>query len=83
MAATMNERRVIEVVSPIAVEETEVSEATLTARYCSLEESLGLDLWRLDGGVHRHFAGRPRALKERAVCRKRGRENPGTPGFPT
>jgi hypothetical protein len=42
MAATMNGTGVIEGAPPIAVEETEVSEAMQTARYCMLEESLGL-----------------------------------------
>jgi hypothetical protein len=42
MAATINETRVIDAVKPIAVEETEVSEATQIARYCMLEELLGL-----------------------------------------
>ena len=42
MAATINETGIIEAAPPIAVEETEVSEAMQTARYCTLEESLGL-----------------------------------------
>jgi hypothetical protein len=42
MAATINETRVIERAPSIAVEETEVSEAKQIARYCTLEESLGL-----------------------------------------
>ena len=41
MAATINETGVIDGAPPIAVE-TEVSEAMQTARYCTLEESLGL-----------------------------------------
>jgi len=42
MAGTINETGVIEGATPIAVEEIEVSEAMQIARYCTLEESLGL-----------------------------------------
>jgi hypothetical protein len=42
MAAIINETRVIGAAAPVAVEETEVSEAMQTAHYCALEESLGL-----------------------------------------
>jgi len=42
MAETINGTRVFEGVPPIATEVTEVSEAMQTARYCMLEESLGL-----------------------------------------
>ena len=41
MAATINVTRVIEH-PQAAVEQTEVSDATRIARFCSLEESLGL-----------------------------------------
>jgi hypothetical protein len=42
MAATINGTGIVEAVPPVAVEETEVSEAMQTARNCMLEESLGL-----------------------------------------
>ena len=42
MAAIINETRVLEAAPLVAVEKTEVSEAMQTARYCMLEESLGL-----------------------------------------
>jgi hypothetical protein len=42
MAATINETQAIDAVPPIAVEETEVSDATRIARYCTLEELPGL-----------------------------------------
>ena len=42
MAATINETRTIDAVPPKAVEETEVSDETRLARYCTLEELPGL-----------------------------------------
>ncbi len=42
MAATINQTRAIDAVPPMAVEETEVSDATRIARYCALEELPGL-----------------------------------------
>jgi hypothetical protein len=42
MAATINGTRAIDAAPPTAIEETEVSDATRIARYCTLEESLGL-----------------------------------------
>jgi hypothetical protein len=58
MAATINGTGVIEGAPPIAVEETEVSGAMQTARYCSLEESLGLIFGALTVGyIVMSFAG--------------------------
>ena len=51
MAGTINETGVIEGASPIAVEEKEVSEAMQIARYCTLEESLGLIFGALTVGA--------------------------------
>ena len=42
MNANINETRVIDAVPPMAVEETQVSDATRIARYCTLEELPGL-----------------------------------------
>jgi hypothetical protein len=42
MAATINGTRVFEGASPIAAEQTKVTDATQIARYCMLEELPGL-----------------------------------------
>jgi hypothetical protein len=42
MSAIVNEAPVVSAAPPIAAEEREVSEGTSLARYCTLEEVLGL-----------------------------------------
>jgi hypothetical protein len=42
MSATINETRAIEAAQLVAVEENEISDATRIARYCALEELIGL-----------------------------------------
>jgi hypothetical protein len=42
MAATINGTRTIDTAAPVALQESEVSDATRIARYCTLEELPGL-----------------------------------------
>lgn len=42
MAATISQTRTIDTAPPVALEETEVSDAMRIARYCTLEELPGL-----------------------------------------